>query len=197
MTKRSELKRLRKLAGILKESTLNEEMAQAWRKNGRWTDGTYTEGDAITWRGLGWNLEWEPDPQGLANNRDTGQPVEGAWFAVNDDGEEIEFEPGMEDRHDPQFSAKPAFPESTGRPVVEAPYNTGSDEAVLEKMMNEMRKMVDRIEFLSRQGGSLEKRINAIGGDPSYVADLLAVAGDLQRAIDEVDYGARAHLSQE
>lgn len=194
MARRSELKRLRKLAGILKESTLREEMAQAWREKGRWTDGTYTEGDAITWRGLGWNLEWEPDPQGLASNHDTGQPVEGAWFAVNDDGEEVEFEPGMEDRHDPQFNARPVFPESNDRPVAEAPMR-GADqnEEVLMKLLAELRRMSDRIAFLAKEDGPLTKRISTMGGDPSAVNDLLLVGEDLERVIDEIDYTGRSH----
>lgn len=191
MARRSELKRLRKLAGLLTESHLNEEMAQAWREKGRWTDGTYTEGDSITWRGLGWNLEWEPDPQGLANNGDTGQPVEGAWFIVNDIGEEREFEPGMEDRHDPQFNAKPVFPESRTVAVNEA------SELAVSENFDKLRDMVERWEKITKPGGFLERQISGIGGDPAGLNEVRRALEDLYRALDEADYHARAHLSQE
>jgi hypothetical protein len=72
-------RRLRELAGLPRVA-LREEMAKARRENGTWTDGEYTHGDSITMGGMGWNIEFEPDPQSLAANRDTGQPVEGAWY---------------------------------------------------------------------------------------------------------------------
>ena len=193
----ADLDRIRKLAGILTESkVLKEEMAQAQRVRGKWTDGTYTEGDAVTIRGMSMNLEFEPDPQGLTNNRDTGQPVEGAWYAVGDDGDEIEFSPGMEDRHDPMAQQTQMFPE--GDSLSEAPHGRYSqDEEVVKKMVRELHKMVDRVAFLSAPGGPLEKRVNALGGDPVYVGELRSAADALADAIDNVDYGARGHLSAE
>lgn len=69
----------------------------ATEEDGRWTDGTYTEGDSITYNGMGWNLEWEAKKP----LNDDGTITSGTWYAINNDGEEVEFEPGMEDRHDP------------------------------------------------------------------------------------------------
>lgn len=193
----TDLNRIRKLAGILTESkVLKEEMAQAKMVRGKWTDGTYTEGDAVTIRGMSMNLEWEPDPTGLASNRDTGQPVAGAWYAVGDDGDEIEFSPGMEDRHDPAGQSPQMFPENDS--LSEAPHGRYSqDEEVVKKMVRELHKMVDRVAFLAAPGGPLEKRVNALGGDPVYVGELRSAADSLADAIDNVDYGARGHLSAE
>lgn len=102
------LNRLRKLAGLLTES-ITEEMATAYMKNGKWTDGTYTDGDPITMHGQGMNIEFEPDRVRVT---DTGQESEGAWFAINNDGEEVEFTPGEEDRHDSMAEPEQMFPES-------------------------------------------------------------------------------------
>lgn len=82
--------------------------------------------------------------------------------------------------------------------INEAPHGYyNSDEEALKKMINEMHKMVERIEYLSRENGLLVKYITAIGGDHLYVNELRTAAEDLARAIDEVDYGARSHLSPE
>lgn len=178
-------RRLRELAGLPRVA-IKEEMAQAIRKNGKWTDGTYTEGDSITYRGLGWNLEFEPDPQGLAANRDTGQPVEGAWFAVNDIGEEVDFYPGMEDRHDPMTPRQAAFPESTQ-------VNEATVDGVAERFAKHM-DMVERLENSYKKGGLMEKAILSIGGDPAGLNDVRLALEDLYRALEEADYYARSGL---
>jgi hypothetical protein len=189
----SDLDRIRKLAGILTESkVLKEEMAQAQKVRGKWTDGTYTEGDAVTIRGMSMNLEWEA---GRPLN-DDGSWTEGAWYAVGDDGDEVEFLPGMEDRHDPMTQKPQMFPENDS--LSEAPHGRYSqDEEVVKKMVRELHKMVDRVVFLAAPGGPLEKRVNALGGDPVYVGELRSAADSLADAIDNVDYGARGHLSAE
>lgn len=74
------------------------EMARAKMVKGKWTDGTYTQGDPVVVNGQGMNLEWEPEGPVIDGSS------QGAWFAVGDDGDEIEFTPGMEDRHDPQYN---------------------------------------------------------------------------------------------
>ena len=53
----------------------------------KYTDGAavYNNGDSITYQGQGWNIWYENE----------------GWWAANDIGEEIEFEPGMEDAHFP------------------------------------------------------------------------------------------------
>lgn len=179
-------RRLRELAGLPRVA-IREEMAQAIRKNGLWTDGTYTEGDPITYRNLGWILEFEPDPESLANNRDTGSPVEGAWYAVGDDGDEIDFYPGMEDRHDPKINAKRPFPESKGRVT----------EATAEGVQNHFAKhmaLVERLETTYRKGGLMDKAIQSIGGDPAGLNEVRTALADLYRALEEADYHARVHL---
>lgn len=91
------LRRLRELSGLPKAKL--DESARARMVNGCWTsmDGKYCDGDAITYNGQSWNIEWEA---GKPLN-DDGTITAGEWWAVGDDGDEFEFEPGMEDRHDP------------------------------------------------------------------------------------------------
>lgn len=182
----TDLNRIRQLAGILTESVVvNEEMAQAQKVKGKWTDGNYTEGDSIAYRGLSWNLEWEA---GQPLN-DDGTWTEGAWYAVGDDGDEIEFSPGMEDRHDPMTPRPAAFPES--KQVNEA------SESAVKDYFDKMRDFAERWEKAARPGGFLERQIDGIGGDPSGLADIRKALEDLYRAVDEADYAARSHLSSE
>lgn len=103
------LQRLRKLAG-LSRIAITEDMATAYMKYGKWTDGTYTDGDPITMLGQGMNIEFFPVLGHQTS--DTGLPVEGAWFAINNEGDEVEFTPGEEDRHDSMVEPEQMFPES-------------------------------------------------------------------------------------
>lgn len=136
----TDLNRIRQLAGILTESVVvNEEMAQAQKVKGKWTDGTYTEGDSIAYRGLSWNLEWEA---GQPLN-DDGTWTEGAWYAVGDDGDEFEFHPGMEDRHDPQGPQRQAFPEDTQIKEVTGRGRPGSFTNVIDAMVSAIAKCPD------------------------------------------------------
>lgn len=181
-------RRLRELAGLPRVA-IREEMAQATRQNGKWTDGEYTDGDSIIMNGLGWNIEFEPDSQSLAANRDTGQPVEGAWYAINDQGEEVDFAPGQEDRHDPQHNPTQKFPESSQ-------INEFGEEDAVAKMIDAHRSNMERLHKQCSPGGELYRRIESIGGDTAYLKDVIAAADDLYRALDEADYGARGHLTQ-
>jgi hypothetical protein len=181
-------RRLRELAGLPRVA-LREEMAQATRQNGKWTDGEYTEGESITMHGLGWNIEFEPDPQSLAANRDTGQPVEGAWYAINDQGEEVEFTPGQEDAH---------FPDK--KPVQKFPESEQIDEASETAVMDAFKKIMDfaeKFERTTKKGGFLERQIEGIGGDPSGLNEVRQALEDLYRAAEEADYHARAHITRD
>jgi hypothetical protein len=181
-------RRLRELAGLPRVA-LREEMAKARRETGTWTDGEYTHGDSITMGGMGWNIEFEPDPQSLSANRDTGQPVEGAWYAINDQGEEIDFTPGQEDRHDPQRSPAQAFPES--HQVNEA------SEKGIQDMFAKHLSMVERWENTYKRGGLMERSIESIGGDSSGLHEVRQALEDLFRALEEADYYARAHITRD
>lgn len=182
-------RRLRELAG-LPRVTLKEEMAQARFEGGTWTDGEYTHGDSITMRGLGWNIEFEPDPASLkATGGDTGVPVEGAWFAVNDQGEEREFVPGEEDAHFPSKKPEQKFPESKQM-------NEATEEGVQNLFAKHM-EMIERMENTYKKGGLAERSITSIGGDPSGLREVRTALEDLYRALEEADYYARANLTQD
>lgn len=148
-------RRFREMAGLPRVA-ITEEMAQAIRKNGKWTDGTYTDGDSITMHGQGMNIEFEPDPGHLTS--DTGQPVDGAWYAINNDGDEIEFDPGMEDRHDSMVEPEQMFPEDVED-------DTGTDEMaeIISRCINDFINGSDeRVSF------GFEDRLG------KYIADSLA-----------------------
>lgn len=182
-------RRLRELAG-LPRVTLKEEMAQARFEGGTWTDGEYTHGDSITMNGIGWNIEFEPDPASLKATGDTGVPVEGAWYAINDQGEEVEFIPGEEDEHFPSKKAAQPFPESNQR------ITEDMDEIAFRKLIARIHKMAERLEFLAKPHSPLAKRIDALGGDTSALHLLRDAAEDVYRASDEIEYHALAHRSQ-
>lgn len=83
--------------------------------------------------------------------------------------------------------------------VNEAPYygDGNPEEQALIARLDELRKMADRIAFLSAENGPLVKRISAIGGDASGLRELREIAEDLQRSVDAIDFEARSHLSGE
>jgi len=176
-------RRLRELAGLPRVA-ICEKMSRAQMVDDKWTDGTYTEGDSITYRGLGWNLEWE-EGKPLT---DSGDWTEGAWYAVGDDGDEFEFKPGMEDRHDPQHKVSEAFPENR--------VNEATGEGIQQHMGKHM-ELVERLENTYKRGGFMEKSIKSIGGDPSGLHEVRKALEDLYRALEEADYYARVHLPQE
>lgn len=72
----------------------------------------------------------------------------------------------------------------------------GSDSS-LRKVLDRDRTYLERIEKTYKEGGWAERQISAMGGDASYLADVRQAIDDLYRALDEADYGARSHVSQE
>lgn len=169
----TDLVRIKQLAGIL-----NESVSHAKKVNGLWTDGTYTHGDPVVVNGQGMNLEYDPES--------------GSWWAIGDDGDEIEFEPGMEDRHDPEYN--PYVRESE---LEEAGYNIGHTEEYIRKSMDRVKNMAENIEGLVTKNGNLDRAINEVGGEPSALKELRQAAEDLYRAAEEAEYYALVHLDRD
>jgi hypothetical protein len=187
-------RRFRELAGLSRLS-INEDMAQATKQNGRWSDGVYGDGDAVTIHGHPMSLEFEPDMASHSRSS-TGDLVEGAWFAIGESGEEIGFVPGSEDRHDPiahNEQAYPAIEELEEEPIIE----NSQTVTEVKRTLDRFRDMAERIATIARVNGPLARKIDEIGGDSSCLNDLATVAGELFSQVDECDYAARSHLSSE
>lgn len=70
------------------------------------------------------------------------------------------------------------------------------DEIAFRKLIDEVYKISDRLEFLSTSNGPLTKRVDALGGDMSPVETLRDVAEEVYRAAEEIEYHALAHRAQ-
>jgi len=167
----TDLNRLRHLAGIL-----NESINPVQKVDGNWTDGTYTHGDPVVINGQGMNLEWDPESE--------------SWWAIGDDGDEIEFDPGMEDRHDPQYNP---YVKKEGLEEESIEEDMELEEETVRNLMANVQDMAERIESIAKKNGRLHQAIIDLGGDATPLKDLIQAADDLYRASEEVEYNALAH----
>ena len=67
-------------------------------------------------------------------------------------------------------------------------------EDTIRNVINTDKSAIERLEKTYKEGGFMERQINRVQGDPSYLSGVREALDDLYRALEEAEYAALAHL---